>query len=56
MANKRDVEVFIVCLSCHFDVGLFHVIGHGGTPLAVLNAMHIFTMTRALLGTLSKVA
>jgi hypothetical protein len=37
MVNKRDVEVFIVCLSCHFDVGLFHVIGHGGTPLAVLN-------------------
>jgi hypothetical protein len=56
MVNKGDVEEFIVCLSCHFDVGLFHVIGHGGTPLAVLNDMHIFTMTRALLGTLSKVA
>jgi hypothetical protein len=27
MVNKRDVEVFIVCLSCHFEVGLFHVIG-----------------------------
>jgi hypothetical protein len=27
MVNKIDVEVFIVCLSCHFDVGLFHVIG-----------------------------
>jgi hypothetical protein len=27
MVNKRDVEVFIVCLSCHFDVALFHVIG-----------------------------
>jgi hypothetical protein len=27
MVNKRDAEVFIVCLSCHFDVGLFHVIG-----------------------------
>jgi hypothetical protein len=26
MINKRDAEVFIVCLSCHFDVGLFHVI------------------------------
>jgi hypothetical protein len=56
MANKRDIEVFIVCLSYHFDVGLFHVIRHEGTPLAVLNDMHIFTMTRALLGTLSKVA
>jgi hypothetical protein len=39
-------------LSCHFDVGLFHVIGHGGTPLAVLDDTHILTMTRALLGTL----
>jgi hypothetical protein len=27
MVNKRDVEVFIVCLSCHFDVGLFDIIG-----------------------------
>jgi hypothetical protein len=41
MVNKRDVEVFIVCLSCHFDVGLFHVIGHGGTPLAVLDDTYI---------------
>jgi hypothetical protein len=56
MANKRDVEVFIVCLSCHFDVGLFHVIEHGGTPLAVLDDTCIFIITRALLGTLSKVA
>ena len=53
IANKRDVEVFIVCLSCHFDVGLFHVIGHGGTPLAVLDDTYILTMTRALLATLS---
>jgi hypothetical protein len=56
MANKRDIEVFIVCLSYHFDVGLFYVIGHGDTPLVVLNDTRIFTMTRALLGTLSKVA
>jgi hypothetical protein len=27
MVNKRDAEVFIVGLSYHFDVGLFHVIG-----------------------------
>jgi hypothetical protein len=27
MVNKKDVEVFIVCLSCHFYVGLFYVIG-----------------------------
>jgi hypothetical protein len=50
MVNKRDVEVFIVYLSCHFDVGLFHVIGHGGTPLAVLDDTCILTMTRACLG------
>jgi hypothetical protein len=56
MVNKRDVTVFIVCLSYHFDVGLFHIIGHGGTPLAVLDDTYILTMTRALLGTLSKVA
>jgi hypothetical protein len=56
MVNKREVEVFIVCLSYHFDVGLFHVIGHGGTPLVVLDDTYILTMTIALLGTLSKVA
>jgi hypothetical protein len=50
MVNKRDTEVFIVCLSCHFDVGLFHVIGHGGTPLTVLDDTCILAMTRACLG------
>jgi hypothetical protein len=50
MVNKRDAEVFIVCLSCHFDEGLFHVIGQGGTPLAVLDDTCILTMTRASLG------
>jgi hypothetical protein len=50
MVNKRDAEVFIVCLSCHFDVGLFHVIGHEGTPLAVLDDTRILIMTRACLG------
>jgi hypothetical protein len=50
MVNKRDIEVFIVCLSYHFDVGLFHVIGHGGTPLVVLDDTHILTMTRTCLG------
>jgi hypothetical protein len=46
MVNKRDAEVFIVCLSCHFDVGLFHVIGQGGTPLVVLDDMCILTIAR----------
>jgi hypothetical protein len=50
MVNKRDAEVFIVCLSSHFDMGLFHVIGHGGTPLAVLDDTYILIMTRACLG------
>jgi hypothetical protein len=50
MVNKRDAEVFIVCLSCHFDVGLFYVIEQGGTPLAVLDDTCILTMTRAYLG------
>jgi hypothetical protein len=49
MVNKRDVEVFIVCLSYHFDVDLFHVIRHGGTPLAILDDTCILTMTRACL-------
>jgi hypothetical protein len=56
MVNKRDVEVFIVCLSYHFDVGLFHIIGHGGTPLVVLDDTCMLIMIRALIGTLSKVA
>jgi hypothetical protein len=50
MVNKRDAKVFIVCLSYHFDVGLFHVIGQGGTPLVVLDDTCILTMTRACLG------
>jgi hypothetical protein len=50
MVNKRDADVFIFCLSCHFDVGLFHVIRHGGTPLAVLDDTCILTMTIACLG------
>jgi hypothetical protein len=50
MVNKRDVEVFIVWLSYHFDVGLFHVIEHRGTPLAVLDDTRILTMIRTCLG------
>jgi hypothetical protein len=50
MVNKRDAEVFIVCLSYHFDVGLFHVIWQGGTPLVVLDDTCILTMTRACVG------
>jgi hypothetical protein len=31
MVNKRDVEVFIVCLSYHFYMRSFHILGVG-TP------------------------
>jgi hypothetical protein len=55
MVNKRDAKMFIVCLSCHFDVGLFHVIGQGCTPLAVLDDMYTY-YDKSLLGTLSRVA
>jgi hypothetical protein len=34
MVNKRDAEVSIVCLSYHFDVGLFPCHWARGTPLA----------------------
>jgi hypothetical protein len=34
MVNKRDIEVFIVYLSCHFDVGQFPYHRAGGTLLA----------------------
>ena len=28
MVNKKGVEiVHFVCLSCHFDMGLFHILG-----------------------------
>jgi hypothetical protein len=41
MVNKRDVEVFIVCLSCHFDVGLFHVIEQE-VPYWRFSMVHIY--------------
>jgi hypothetical protein len=49
MVNKRDAKVFIVCLSCHFDVGLFHVIGQE-VPIGVLDDTCMLTMTRTCLG------
>jgi hypothetical protein len=33
MVNKRDVEVFIVCLSYHFDMGKLPYHRAGVTPL-----------------------
>jgi hypothetical protein len=55
MVNKRDVEVFIVCLSCHFDVGLFHVIGQE-VPHWRFSMICIIYNDKSLLGTLSRVA
>jgi hypothetical protein len=36
MVNKGDVEVFIVCLSCHFCMGAPPYSWAGGTPCGVL--------------------
>jgi hypothetical protein len=55
MVNKRDVDVFIVCLSYHFDVGLFHVIGQE-VPRWQFSMIHMYYNDKSLLGTLSKVA
>jgi hypothetical protein len=40
MVNKRDVDVFIVCLSGHFDVGQFPYHWAGGIPL-VFSMIHV---------------
>jgi hypothetical protein len=49
MVNKRDAEVFIICLSGRFDVGLFHVIGQE-VPRWRFDDTCILTMTRTCLG------
>jgi hypothetical protein len=49
MVKKRDAEVFIVCLSCHFDVGLFMSSGKR-YPIGVLDDTCMLTMTRTCLG------
>jgi hypothetical protein len=50
IVNKRIAEMLIVCLSCHFGMGMLLYHGAGGTPLAVLDDTCIFTMTRTYLG------
>jgi hypothetical protein len=49
MVKKRYIEVFIVYFSCHFDVGLFHIIGQE-VPVGVLDDRCMLTMTRTCLG------
>jgi hypothetical protein len=43
MVNKKDVEVFIVCLSSHFDMGKLPYPQAGGTPLA-FSMIHVCDM------------
>ena len=46
MVNKKIAEMLIVFLPCHFGYGKAPVPCARGTPLAVLDDMHVFTMTR----------
>jgi hypothetical protein len=55
MVNKRDAEVSIVCLSCHFDVGQFPCHRAGGTPLA-FSMIHICLQWQELAWDLSRLA
>jgi hypothetical protein len=55
MVNKRDVEVFIICLSCPFDVGQFPYHRAGGTLLA-FSLIHIFLQWQELTWDLSRLA
>jgi hypothetical protein len=55
MVNKRDAEVSIVCLSCHFNVGLFPCHQARGTPLA-FSMIHVCLQWQELAWDLSRVA
>ena len=46
MINKKNAEMLIVCLPCHFGYGKALVPCARGTPLEVLYDTHILTMTR----------
>jgi hypothetical protein len=46
MVNKRDVEMFIVYLSCHFGMGKLIYHGARGTPVDALYDTYMLTMTR----------
>jgi hypothetical protein len=46
MVNKKGVEiVHFVCLSCHFDMGLFHVLGQEVPQLTLLMTLLLLAMT-----------
>jgi hypothetical protein len=55
MVNKRHAEVFIFCLSCHFDVGQFPYHWAGGTPLA-FSVIHVCLQWQELAWDLSRLA
>jgi hypothetical protein len=55
MVNKRDAEVSIVCLSCHFDVGQFPYHRARGTLLA-FSMIHVFIQWQELTWDLSRLA
>jgi hypothetical protein len=55
MVNKRDAEVFIVYLSCHFDMGQFPYHRAGGTPLA-FSIIHVCLQWQELTWDLSRLA
>jgi hypothetical protein len=55
MVNKKDAEVFIFCLSCHFYVGLFHVIGQE-IPRWQFSMIHVCLEWQELAWDLSRVA
>ena len=46
MVNKKIAEMLVVCLPCHFDMGILPYHRAKGTPLAVLYDTHVLTMTR----------
>ena len=47
MVNKKNAEMLVVCLPCHFDMGILPYHQARGTPLAVLYDTYVLTMTRA---------
>jgi hypothetical protein len=55
MVNKRDLEVFIVCLSCLFDLGQFPYHRAGGTPM-VFSMIHVCLQWQELTWDLSLLA
>jgi hypothetical protein len=46
MVNKKDVEMFIVCLSYHFGMGKILYHRARGTPVEILYDTIILTMTK----------